>query len=37
MVNWYYDRENERAFDTAGEFKKEVTMEYTIIPFEESV
>lgn len=34
-INWYCDRQNERAFDTAEEFKEEVTMEFNIIPFEE--
>lgn len=35
MVNWYYDRDNERALENAEEFKEEVTMPFNIIPIVE--
>lgn len=34
-VNWYYDEENQRAFETAEEFKEEVTVPFNIIPVRE--
>jgi SiaC family regulatory phosphoprotein len=34
-VNWYCDEENDRALETAEEFKEEVTMPFNIIPVSE--
>lgn len=34
-VNWYYDEENHRAFETAEEFREEVTVPFNIIPVRE--
>ncbi|MDD2320928.1 MAG: biofilm regulation phosphoprotein SiaC [Geobacteraceae bacterium] len=34
-VNWYYDEENHRAFETAEEFKEEVSVPFNIIPVSE--
>lgn len=34
-VNWYYDRENDRALENAEEFKEEVTLPFNIIPVAE--
>jgi len=34
-VNWYCDEENDRALETAEEFKEEVTLPFTIIPVSE--
>jgi hypothetical protein len=31
-VNWYYDEENHRAYETAEEFKEEVSVPFAIIP-----
>lgn len=31
-VNWYYDEENDRALESAEEFKEEVSMPFNIIP-----
>ena len=34
-VNWYCDEENDRALETAEEFKEEITLPFTIIPVSE--
>ncbi len=34
-VEWYYDRENERARDTIEEFKEDFAMPFDIIPRDE--
>ncbi|MBZ0156286.1 MAG: biofilm regulation phosphoprotein SiaC [Alphaproteobacteria bacterium] len=34
-VNWYYDGENDRAADTAEEFREDLTMPFTIIAVRE--
>jgi hypothetical protein len=34
-VNWYYDEENHRAFETAEEFREEVSIPFNIIPVSE--
>lgn len=36
-VNWYYDVENQRARETAEEFKEEVTLPFIIIPVCEEI
>lgn len=34
-INWFYDEENHRAYETAEEFKEEVSVPFTIIPISE--
>jgi len=36
-VNWFYDEENHRAYETAEEFKEEVTVPFAIIPVSEEL
>lgn len=35
VLNWYYDEENDRALETAEEFKEEVSLPFNIIPVSE--
>lgn len=35
MVNWYCDRENDRALETAEEFREEITLPFHISPVSE--
>ena len=36
VVNWYCDEENDRAMETAEEFKEEVSLPFNIIPISEA-
>ncbi len=36
VVNWYCDEENDRAVETAEEFKEEITLPFAIIPISEA-
>lgn len=33
-LTWYYDKENDRALDMAGEFREEVTLPFFVVPEE---
>ena len=35
-VSWYYDRENERAFEIAEEFEEDAEIPFEIIAYEQA-
>jgi hypothetical protein len=36
-IRWYYDKENETAFECAEEFKEDLSLPFAIIPVEDEM